>query len=176
MGVMPPHLIRRATPADAEALADYANALFTEAPPGIYRRKTHVTPDDEAALIGQVQEHPAHLLLVAAAESRVVGMLHFRPLAREQRAHAGEFGMSVARDVRGKGVGRELLQALLDWVEQERRVRRVELEVMADNTAALRLYESLGFALEGRKREAVRRESGYVDLIQMARVWPFEPT
>jgi len=61
--------------------------------------------------------------------------------------------IAVHPECQGRGLGRELLRRGLDYLEQ-RGARRVRLEVRPDNAAALRLYESFGFATVGRTRDA----------------------
>lgn len=46
---------------------------------------------------------------------------------------------------------------------------RVELEVFASNTAAIALYEKLGFVVEGRKSRARKVDGAYDDDLIMAR-------
>lgn len=57
--------------------------------------------------------------------------------------------IAVAPDHRCRGVGRRLLEAALARL-QGRGIRRVRLEVRPENTAALQLYGSLGFAVRGK--------------------------
>ena len=52
--------------------------------------------------------------------------------------------IAVAPDARGTGLGRRLMNEVLDEAEH-RHVRQIFLEVRADNPVAQRLYESLGF-------------------------------
>jgi ribosomal-protein-alanine N-acetyltransferase len=59
--------------------------------------------------------------------------------------------IAVARDAQGQGLGAALLQELLGEAER-RRQPRVLLEVRADNSRAIALYERFGF-----RRSAVRR-------------------
>lgn len=59
--------------------------------------------------------------------------------------------VAVAKAAQGKGVGRQLLQALLDEAAR-RRQTRVLLEVRADNTRAIDLYERNGFRRSGLRR------------------------
>lgn len=93
-------------------------------------------------------------------------MLDMQKIRRVQRSHCAEIGMSVLKDFRGQGVGRSLLLYALNWAGQ-RAIRRVELEVFATNTAAIKLYNAQGFVEEGRKIGAVSVEDRWVDLIQM---------
>jgi len=173
---LPDVTVRPATLTDAPVMAAYVNTLFAEGLDVLYRRDGRVlTDEDERNYIHETGAVRSNLLLVAVRNGEMIGLLDFHAHREPQRAHAGEFGMSVARAHRGSGVGRELLNGLLAWVGTERRVNRVELQVFSNNERAIRLYESLGFAHEGRKARAVRVGNAYVDMLDMARVWPFEP-
>jgi [ribosomal protein S18]-alanine N-acetyltransferase len=59
--------------------------------------------------------------------------------------------VAVRQDRQGSGLGRRLLEGLLDEARQ-RRVREVFLEVRADNVAAQTLYERAGFTAVNRRR------------------------
>lgn len=54
------------------------------------------------------------------------------------------FDIAVVPVARGRGVGRRLVAALLDWAAAQG-CARVGLQVLADNEPARRLYRSLGF-------------------------------
>ncbi|SDI77372.1 Acetyltransferase (GNAT) family protein [Ferrimonas sediminum] len=67
-------------------------------------------------------------------------------------------------------MGSALLTALLDLADNWLALRRIELEVYADNSAALALYRKQGFEQEGRARKYAFRDGRYVDALLMARV------
>ena len=87
-----------------------------------------------------------------------------------RRRHSGGLGIMVRTDCQGQGIGTALLEAVLDLADNWLMLRRVELEVYADNQRAVRLYEKFGFEAEGRKREAAVKNGTYVDLRVMARL------
>ena len=58
--------------------------------------------------------------------------------------------IAVVADARGRGHGRDLLSAVIAHARQTG-CARTELEVAADNHAALALYRSLGFVEVGRR-------------------------
>ena len=107
--------------------------------------------------------------LVAEVDGRAVGMagLHVK---RGKLRHGGEIGMMIHDQFQGRGLGRRLLEALLDIADNHLGLIRVELEVLADNVRAIKLYESFGFEHEGRKRKAVFRHGRHADLLMMGRV------
>ena len=84
------------------------------------------------------------IYLVAQKAGRIVGLCGLQNISGE-----GEItNVSVARDVRGEGIGYKMVKQLL-----ERGVgigvKDYTLEVRASNESAIRLYEKLGFKSEG---------------------------
>lgn len=63
----------------------------------------------------------------------------------------GLSAVHVDEQARRRGLGTELCTALLTW-GAERGATRAYVQVLADNTAALRLYEPMGFAAHHRSR------------------------
>jgi ribosomal protein S18 acetylase RimI-like enzyme len=57
----------------------------------------------------------------------------------------------VAQGARRGGLARSLCEALLSWAT-ERGATRAYVQVLAENTAATRLYESMGFGVHHRSR------------------------
>lgn len=107
--------------------------------------------------------------LVAEVGGRAVGEAHLRVMPAKLR-HVGVVDVLVHDAYQGQGIGRALMTALLDLADNYLGLLRVELEVWEDNTPAIRLYESLGFEVEGRKRKARFRAGEYLDILVMGRV------
>jgi RimJ/RimL family protein N-acetyltransferase len=78
--------------------------------------------------------------------------------------------MSVLKEWRERGVGRALVESLLAWGSANPLIKQIRLSVLAANEAAIRLYTTMGFVLEGRLMNQVKLDDGtYTDLILMAR-------
>lgn len=106
-------------------------------------------------------------MLAVTERDAVVGWCDISPHPFEGFRHGGRLGMGLLPDYRGRGLGRRLV------VETVRAARaagmeRVELEVFASNTRAIRLYEALGFVHEGVKRRARKLDGVYDDNVMMA--------
>ena len=86
------------------------------------------------------------LLLVAEENDEIVGFLFgfLSPSPVQKRPTALLDALFVCEEHRSKGIGKALALRFREWVK-EQGVYAIELKVMSQNTAALRLYESLGF-------------------------------
>ena len=74
-------------------------------------------------------------------------------------AGRADLGMGLTDGYRGRGLGRQLLVAGIEWA-REAGAHKVVLEAWPHNEAAIGLYERLGFQLEGRHRRHWRRRDG----------------
>lgn len=119
---------------------------------------------------------PAACRLVGEFEGRIVasaGLYAAAPSMR--RSHARSLGIGIAPEWQGKGLGRLLMQRLLDWADNWANVLRIELHVHADNDRAMALYKSLGFVEEGRHVAYSMKNGRYIDSFSMARLHPNPP-
>lgn len=73
---------------------------------------------------------------------------------------------------RGMGYGTEGMQLILQYAFREMNLHRVGLDIIAYNESAIRLYQKVGFQLEGRLREAVWREGHHYDRLEMGLLAP----
>ncbi len=79
-----------------------------------------------------------------------------------------EVGIAItAVERQGQGLAEEALRLLITYCFDEMRLHRVWARIVAANEASLRLFRKLGFREEGRLREQLRREGGYIDMIFM---------
>ncbi|HEV8192071.1 MAG TPA: GNAT family N-acetyltransferase [Ktedonobacterales bacterium] len=105
---------------------------------------------------------------VAVAEREVVGLAGL-DVGRGRLRHSGHVFLFVARAWQGRGIGTRLLRTLLDLADDWLLLRRVELTVIADNDRAKRLYEQMGFEIEGLRKMSVIAQGRLKDEYLMAR-------
>jgi RimJ/RimL family protein N-acetyltransferase len=72
-----------------------------------------------------------------------------------------DIGMAVAAPWRGRGLGGRLLDAVIS-AAADVGAHKVALQVWPHNDAAIALYRSRGFQVEGRLRRHYRRRSGEI--------------
>ena len=105
-----------------------------------------------------------------AGGEKVIGMAGLNVFANPRQRHSAGIGMMVHKDYQGQGLGKALLEALLDMADNWLMLVRVELGVYTDNEKAINLYKKYGFEPEGVQRKGVIRNGQYIDVLMMARV------
>ena len=148
--------VRDTTETDAECVAALIDSVSRERR---YLAGTVGFPvDSTRAFILSVQA-AGGVHIIAVNSGKVIGWCDIVPHSFEGMRHVGRLGMGVQKEHRCRGVGRELLSLALQKAFAGS-LERVEMEVFATNTSAIRLYETFGFRCEGRKvgsSEAGRR-------------------
>lgn len=81
----------------------------------------------------------------------------------------GEYGILMGdRSEWGKGYAKEASHLVLEFCFQQLKLRKITLGVVAANESAVRLYNSLGFELEGTYKKHGLYDNVYHDLLRMA--------
>ena len=101
--------------------------------------------------------------------SKVIGMGGLHVAAKHRMRHSADISLIVHTNYQNRGIGRDILTQLLELADKWLLLKRVELEVAAENSGAIHLYESLGFEKEGLKKYASITEGRYTDIIVMGR-------
>lgn len=113
---------------------------------------------------------PRHPVIVAESDGAVVGWGSLNVFnARPAYQHVADFSAYVERAWRGRGVGRRLLERL---VELARGIgyHKMVLSTFPTNTAGVRLYESAGFLRVGVYREQGLLDGRWVDTLIMEKL------
>jgi RimJ/RimL family protein N-acetyltransferase len=106
-------------------------------------------------------------VLGAFRDAELVGIAGLAIPQAQKKAHKGTmWGMYVRPDARGAGIGRRLMEAVIELARHC--VELVQLTVVRDNDRARRLYASLGFQEYGAERHALKHNGRYYDEILMA--------
>jgi RimJ/RimL family protein N-acetyltransferase len=133
-----------------------------------------LTEDEVAA---RISYDPANNFVMAAfSDGHILGTAGFYRDKGFKARHKGHiWGVYVAREARGRGVGRELLRAVLERAAGIAGVEQIMLSVVTGQGAAGNLYRSLGFESYGCERRALKIGDRYVDeenmVLFLNRMW-----
>lgn len=112
------------------------------------------------------EEGSGKTIFAIEADGKLIGGCGLYHIDESSR-HA-ELGISIGdKEYWGRGYGREAVSLVLDYAFRLRNLRRVWLEVHAENERAIRAYHACGFVEEGRQREHMWLAGRYVDNVMM---------
>ncbi len=165
-----PFRIRAATVEDAATLAA-AEAETARTPGLLVSRPEELNASTFATRIAEL-EAPGHRgrYIVAVNESdSLIGHALLEPMPLSNIAHVFRLTIVVHPGKTNQGVGRMLMNDLLQWAKNEPRVEKIELLVRATNEQAIALYRSCGFVEEGRFVKRIKlADATYIDDVAMA--------
>jgi phosphinothricin acetyltransferase len=109
--------------------------------------------------------HHPFARLVAQADGQVVAWGALSPVSR-RRCYAGvaEVSVYVAAEYRGQGIGRRLLEALIQGSERQG-IWTLQGATFAENEASLRLQQACGFRVVGRRERIGQLQGVWRDTV-----------
>lgn len=76
-----------------------------------------------------------------------------------------EFGIILAKEFRGKGLAKEATALFMSYLFNDIHLNKVSLTALEENTAAIRMYESLGFKHEGCLKRHIWQDGSFKNLL-----------
>lgn len=164
---LPPGLrlqpLRAAELGDYKALRDAMIAAHEDAFTSDAATEQRRSADSYRSRLGRSADGDGACLFTLCAWQgrRLVGALSCELEPRVKLRHVAHLvGMMVHDDCQGQGIGQALLEAALRLLRQEPALEQVLLSVTRSNSAAVRLYQRIGFERYGRLPQAIKLPDG----------------
>jgi ribosomal protein S18 acetylase RimI-like enzyme len=148
--------IRPLTEADVDVYRALRLQSLREAPHAFTNSYEEFSQRTQDSIAQQFRAHE-NFTLGAFEADRLVGMVGFyRETALKVRHKGYIVSMYVLPEYRSRGMARALLVEAIDRTKRLPDLKQLLLGVVVTQTAAKRLYESLGFSVYGREPDAVK--------------------
>jgi ribosomal protein S18 acetylase RimI-like enzyme len=106
--------------------------------------------------------------------AEILGVAGLRANQGPKESHKATLvGMYVRPQARNRGVGRRLVEAVME-VARRRGVELLQLAVVSDNEPARRLYARLGFVEYGIEKKSLKQGGRYTDEVLMVKDFSLE--
>ena len=116
-------------------------------------------PPDEADLRRQADGSGDEKVFAIEREGEIVGLIQYHEENEPDFRHAG-IDVFLAGRAQGRGLGTEAVWMLARYLIDEQGYHRLTIDPAADNAAAIRTYEKIGFRAVGIMREYWRSPDG----------------
>jgi ribosomal protein S18 acetylase RimI-like enzyme len=154
---------------DLEDILSYINELSDERTFITYQGEHETLESEKRFIEKRLQEikNKKAIHFVATINNRIVATNAIN-LSDKVRSHVGIFGITVAKNFRGEGIGKLLMEFILKEAEEEiPQLKIVALEVYSTNDIAKKMYEKFGFLEYGRLPKGIFRGGNFEDEILM---------
>ncbi len=122
----------------------------------------------ESQFLKRKSESDNEIEMVAVVDDVVVGIAGIGAIGTKYKVrHRAEFGISVAKEYWGLGIGKALMTACIECARAAGYIQ-LELNVVSENIRAISMYQKAGFAEYGRNPKGFQsRISGFQEVIYM---------
>ena len=132
-----------------------------------YPEENSFTAEQEAAFLKESSRSENAIEICAIVDGKIVGTAGISPVGdKEKLRHRAEFGIAVEKAYWGRGIGKALTLACIECAKQAGFLQ-LELDVVAENASAVRMYESAGFREFGRNPRGFLSRRGWQELVLM---------
>lgn len=163
------YCLRNGTENDAHEVLDVFNLTHAETDYLLtYPDENSFTVEQEGAFLKAKTESSNEIEIVAVVDGKIAGTAGIDAVGNKYKTkHRAEFGIGIAKEFWGLGLGRALTEACIECAK-EAGYTQLELDVVSDNASAISLYKKVGFVEYGRNPKGFNsRISGYQELVYM---------
>ena len=161
--------LRNATEADGTAAL--ANFILTHEQTDYlltYPDENTMTAEQESEFLKAKTESSNAIEILAEIDGVIVGLAGIDSVGDKHKIrHRADFGISIDRAYWNLGIGTALTKACIECAKKAG-YEQIELNVVAENTAAIALYKKEGFIEFGRNLRGFKsRFTGYQEVVYM---------
>lgn len=162
-------LLRNGDGGDGQAVLDIFILTHTQTDYLLtYPDEVTFTVEEEGEYLQKKADSDNEIEILAFVEGKIAGTAGIEQVSPKSKLrHRCDFGISVDEAYWGLGIGRALTEACIECAKAAG-FEQMELEVVADNERAVKLYEKAGFIEYGRNpRDFKSRLTGYQEVVYM---------
>lgn len=157
--------------AESDGPAALANFILTHEQTDYlltYPDENTMTAEEEGRFLQEKTESENEIEIIAEVYGKVAGLAGIEAAGNKEKIrHRAEFGISIDRRYWNIGIGTALTKACIECARKAG-YEQLELNVVAENEAAIALYRKAGFVEFGRNPRGFKsRQSGYQEVVFM---------
>lgn len=159
--------LRYPTEDDVVVMWEYINKLSKERTYISFQGEEISLADENAFVVATTQKIQSKeaVLLLAFCDDILVGISEIEMKTRVE-SHVGVFGISIAKEHRGEGIGKILMQKVMEESEKHLpQLQLVVLQVYENNAVGKALYKQLGFVEYGTLPQGIKHQEKFVDSV-----------
>lgn len=161
-------VLRQAKESDAKVILDYLNQVGGESDNLLFGKDDFpFTVEQELEYIKGLNNDENTLIILGLVNDSIVSIAQIGCSHKKRISHNSEIAISVKKQYWRNGIGRAVMEELINFANDHSNIKNIGLGVKASNDSAIKLYEKLGFVKVGYHRDYLKINGVYDDLILM---------
>ena len=121
----------------------------------------------ESILIEEYEESDNSIFLIAEYNNVLIGNIDLTGSKRSKMDHTAMIGMGINEEWRNQGLGRILIECVIDWARNKSQLEIIWLDVYSSNEIGYNLYKNVGFEVAGIIKGFFKEGQRYIDKVHM---------
>ncbi|GAA0355965.1 GNAT family protein [Alkalibacterium iburiense] len=162
-------IIREAIPSDAEQVLSFLRKVSSQTDYITQSMDmTNVSVEEEEHHLDAIYFSENNTLILALEGEDIIGMATIYGTDETKTKHIGEVGIVIDQSYWGIGLGRLLMEELINWADESSILARLELKVQERNERARSLYQKIGFEEEARMERGIKIDGEFFSVCLMS--------
>ncbi|MDD4779462.1 MAG: GNAT family N-acetyltransferase [Tissierellia bacterium] len=161
-------VIREALKSDAKDVIDFYNVVGGETDfLSFGKNEFNVTVEFEENYLFNISNEENSILILALIDDLIIGAASINSPQKRRLKHVGTLGIVIRQEYCKLGLGKILINELINWAKSNNITKKISLITRCDNEFAIELYKNLGFEIEGVLKKENYEKGKYYDTITM---------
>lgn len=163
--------LREPQESDAKEIIDFYNEVAGETTYLSFERGEYrLSEEDQAKSITSVNSSDNNTMILAEIDSKIIGIGTISSNQKIKGKHVGILGIVIKEEFCDIGLGRTMMEYLIDWCKENDITTKINLSVRVDNPRGIALYKKCGFEEEGICKNETYLDGKYIDILNMGLV------
>lgn len=143
-------MIKEACVDDAEAILAYLKQVGSESDMLSFGKEgIGLSVEQEREFIERFVASACSGMFLGIINGEIVSVFNLFQIEKERFNHIAEIGCSVRKAFWNQGIASKMMEHVILYAKASKQIRVLELEVLANNYAAINLYKKFGFCIYG---------------------------
>ncbi|MFI8708326.1 GNAT family N-acetyltransferase [Bacillus sp. NPDC077411] len=152
-------MIREAVQEDAQSMIKFYNIVGGETDfLSFGKNEFSMSLHDYENFIESTRTDNHSIILLATMDDEIISIASITSSQKARAKHVGTLGIVIAEEHCGIGLGRTLMDELIEWAKGNGTTKKIHLVTREDNDRAIELYKKVGF-----KEEGLLQQDTYID-------------
>ena len=163
--------LREAIREDAQNIIDFYNLVGAETTYLSFGADEYkVSLEQQESMIESTNSSDNNFMILALVDKKIIGIGTISSNQKKKGKHVGILGIVITEKYCDLGLGKIMMDYLINWCRNNNITTKISLSVREDNPRAIALYKKCGFEVEGILKNETYIDGEFFNIVCMGMV------